>query len=85
MPGLVEADKWGYVTFPFSIEEPEFVLEAGTPLIQAIPYKRESDKLDLIVRSGTEEEYENSKKELFQAENDRINYKTYPEKFNNKP
>jgi hypothetical protein len=39
----------------------------------------------MIVRNGTEEEYENSKKELFQAENDRINYKTYPEKFNNQP
>tara|TARA_Y100000004_G_scaffold183898_1_gene232284 strand:+ start:9874 stop:10632 length:759 start_codon:yes stop_codon:yes gene_type:complete len=82
LPGLVEADKWGYVTFPFSIEEPEFVLPAGTPLIQAIPYKRNTDKLDLVVRNATDEEYENNKSELFQAENDRVNYKSYPDKLN---
>jgi len=82
LEGLVEADKWGYITFPFSLQEKDFVLPAGTPLIQAIPYKREEQKLSLDVRKGTDEEYEKNDQELFKAEVERINYKNYPEKFN---
>ena len=81
LEGLVEADKWGYITFPFSIQEKEFILPAGTPLIQVIPYKREKEKLKLEIRKGTEKEYEDNRIELLKAQVERINYKEYPNKF----
>jgi|DEB0MinimDraft_10_1074344.scaffolds.fasta_scaffold26835_5 hypothetical protein len=82
LEGLVEADKWGYITFPFSIQQKEFILEAGTPLIQVIPYKREKEKIDLTIRNGTEKEYKDNQIELLKAQTARVNYKTYPDKFN---
>lgn len=81
LEGLVEADKWGYITFPFSIQEKEFIIPAGTPLIQVIPYKREKEKLKLEIRKGTEKEYEDNRIELLKAQVERINYKEYPNKF----
>jgi len=56
LSGMVEADKWGYVTFPFSIENLECAIEPNTPLVHALVYKRE-DKLKLENRMGTEQEY----------------------------
>lgn len=71
MSGIVQADKWGMVTFPFSIENENFVMEAGTPLVQCFIYKRNEDKIDLTVRNGTSEEYKQIDKqtrELFLTE-----------------
>lgn len=56
LTGMVEADKWGYITFPFSIENLECSIEPNTPLIHALIYKRE-EKLELETRAGTEKEY----------------------------
>lgn len=56
LTGIVEADKWGYVTLPFSVENLECIVEAGTPLIHVLIYKRE-DKLNLNIRPGTDKEY----------------------------
>ena len=63
LTGLVEADKWGYVTFPFSIENLDCVVEPGTPIVQAIIYKRE-DKINLINRPGTDKEYKDIELEM---------------------
>jgi hypothetical protein len=71
MSGIVQADKWGMVTFPFSIENENFVMEAGTPLVQCFIYKRNEDKINLTVRNGTSEEYKQIDKqtrELFLTE-----------------
>jgi hypothetical protein len=41
--GSVECDKyWNFVNFPFFLKDPSFkgVIEQGTPLVQAIPFKR---------------------------------------------
>lgn len=57
LTGIVEADKWGYVAFPFEVLSTEFRIEAGTPLIHVFLYKREDYNLKLDVRNGTEEEY----------------------------
>jgi hypothetical protein len=58
LTGIVEADKWGYVSFPFSILNYECTVEPGTPFIHALIYKRENEKVELECRMGTEEEYE---------------------------
>jgi len=71
MSGIVQADKWGMVTFPFSIENENFIMEAGTPLVQCFIYKRNEDKINLTVRNGTSEEYKQIDKqtrELFLTE-----------------
>ncbi len=61
--GLVEADKWGIITFPFEILNAEsFIMKAGTPLVHVIPIKRDSFEYQL--RNGTEEEYEHTNKML---------------------
>ena len=64
LSGVVEADKWGFVAFPFSLEQSDFYLEAGTPLVHCFVFKRESEKIFLIKRSGTDEEYEHIRKQV---------------------
>jgi len=67
LTGLVEADKWGFVTFPFEILKNSFEIKAGEPLIHALFIKRE-DKIELINRLGTDEEYklnDNQNNKLF--------------------
>tara|TARA_A100001035_G_scaffold276170_1_gene270726 strand:+ start:3926 stop:4672 length:747 start_codon:yes stop_codon:yes gene_type:complete len=75
LSGVVEADKWGFVAFPFSLEQSDFYLEAGTPLVHCFVYKRESEKIDLITRSGTDEEYEHIRKQVQLQTISRNNYK----------
>lgn len=45
LSGIVEADKWGDVAFPFAINQSNFYIKAGTPLIHCYLYKRENEKL----------------------------------------
>jgi hypothetical protein len=55
--GLVDTDNYdNIVNFPFFFTQPNFlgILKAGTPLIQAIPIKRES--LKAVTRAMTDEE-----------------------------
>jgi len=68
LSGVVEADKWGFITFPFEILEESFTITAGEPFVHLFIYKREEEKINLNLRNGTDEEYETNKKhhrELF--------------------
>lgn len=49
LAGVVETDKFPVaVNFPFFVKKDfEGIIEAGTPIIQAIPFKREDWKMDL--------------------------------------
>ena len=76
LSGVVEADKWGYVTFVFEILEEDFRLEAGEPFVQCFIYKRDEEKLNLTCRNGTQEEYEQSRKEHRELFITQKNYKT---------
>lgn len=76
LPGLIESDKWGFVTLPFEILNDNVNIEAGTPLIQVVPIKRTEDKLSLTVRKGTDTEYETSQKEFSLRDLDGKNYRT---------
>lgn len=64
--GLVDTDKYiGNVNFPFVLKDPKFegLIPAGTPLIQAIPFKRDNWKFTI---GGAKEkaEAENQAREL---------------------
>ena len=63
LSGVVEADKWGYITFPFEVLEDDFRIEAGEPLVQLFVYKREEEKINLTLREGSDLEYEQVLKE----------------------
>ena len=57
--GIVECDKYDeYINFPFIWKTPNFegVIEAGTPLIQVIPIKRNTLKKDFKCRKQTKKE-----------------------------
>lgn len=57
--GVVDTDKYiDVVNFPFMLRDPNFngVLEAGTPIVQVIPFKR--DEWNMQVHSGTTNRYE---------------------------
>lgn len=59
MSGLVDCDGYfEYVNFPFTFNKPDFhgVVEAGTPLVQVIPIKREDLFKEYIVREMSEAE-----------------------------
>lgn len=57
LPAIVEADKWGFIAFPFEVLKDEFVLEAGTPLIHCHVFKRETENLKLDTKYLSDEEY----------------------------
>ncbi len=79
LTGVVEADKWGYVAFPFSIENYNCTIEAGTPLVYVHVFKKEDIKLK--VRKGTKKEYEDNyleKKNFVINENFITGYKKQP-------
>jgi len=63
LTGMVEGDSWGYVSFPFSIENYNCVVEPGTPLVHAMIYKRE-EPIELECRYGTEKEYKDIELDL---------------------
>lgn len=75
LPGIVEADKWGYVAFPFEILSENFVMQAGTPLIHCLVYKRE-DPLDLIIKEGTQKDYDEIQEDFFELFSSDVNYRT---------
>lgn len=58
LTGIVEADKWGIIAFPFEILKEDFFIEAGTPLVQVFLYKRENQNLKLNISKGTQEEFD---------------------------
>ena len=76
LSGIVESDKWNQITFPFSIEEDEFLIEAGEPLIHVFPYKRDKSKIVLDIDVGTEEDYYQYNKEFKEVVITGKNYRT---------
>lgn len=75
LSGIVEGDKWGAIAFPFEILQDDVHVKAGTPLIHALIYKREeSKKIELNLREGTEQEYQDIKDMYFKRN---IGYQGY--------
>jgi hypothetical protein len=59
LSGIVDCDGYHeYINFPFFFNKPNFtgVIEAGTPLIQVIPFKRDSAISDSVIRAFTEQD-----------------------------
>lgn len=75
LPAIVEADKWGFVTFPLEILKDTFQVQAGTPLIQCFIYKRNEEKLNLKVKKGSDEDYKSIQKEFNKFFINGVNYK----------
>lgn len=75
LPGIVEADKWGHVTFPFEILSNNFVMEAGTPLIHCLVFKRE-EPINLIMKNGTTKDYDKIHEDYFELFSTEKNYRT---------
>lgn len=76
LTGIVEADKWGGIAFPFEILKKEFCIEAGTPLIQVFLYKRENLNLKINARNGTDDEYNKVQIELKKLHISKKTYRT---------
>lgn len=60
--GLVDCDGYfEFINFPFFFNEPNFtgIIEAGTPLVQAIPIKRDNLLKDYNARAFTKKEHKN--------------------------
>lgn len=66
LSGIVEQDKWSYVQFPFEVMKDSFMIEAGTPLILAIPYKRENEKLNLKILQGDDKYYKKVQDDIYE-------------------
>jgi len=75
LPGIVEADKWGYVAFPFEILSDNFIIEPGTPLIHCLVYKRD-EPLNLIMQEGTQKDYDEIYNDFFELFSSDVNYRT---------
>ena len=76
LSGLVEADKWGQITFPFEfINQDKFMIEAGSPMVQVIPIKRES--LEIVNRFGTDKEYKHNDDMMKKYHTSQKTYKYY--------
>jgi hypothetical protein len=75
LPGIVEVDKWTSVAFPFSIHQENFVIKPGTPIVHAHFFKRNETKIELDVRAGTEQEYEEYIKAMQKLTLTEANYK----------
>lgn len=73
--GLVEADKWGQITFPFELLSDKFTIKSGEPMIHIIPVKRNIDKFELVTRKGTNEEYYNINDQFIKYFSTNKNYK----------
>lgn len=78
LSGIVEADKWGMITFPFSIERNSFFIKAGTPLVHAFVYKREDENISLDIKKGTQADFDYFKKSVFHTSSAHIPYKEMP-------
>jgi len=75
LPAIVEADKWGFATFPLEILKTNFYVQGGTPLIQCFIYKRNNEKLELDIRPGTKQEYKDIDNEFKKSIISGVNYK----------
>lgn len=77
LSGVVQADKWGSITFPFEIHNQNFSMEAGTPFVHVFVYKRDEKIDNLIIDSGTEKEYNDIQKKFLKHFSARKDYRKY--------
>jgi hypothetical protein len=75
LSGIVQADKWGSITFPFEVYNHNFSIEAGTPFVHCFVYKRDEKVDNLIIDRGTEEEYDNIEKTFVKLFSSRKDYR----------
>lgn len=57
--GIVDTDRFkAPVNFPFILSDPEFegVIDAGTPIVQVFPFKRDGWKIETVAKSNGEPE-----------------------------
>jgi len=80
LSGIVEGDKWGYIQLVFEVLKDNFEIKAGMPLVHALIYKREDEKLILDIQKGTEEEYNKVRDDFVELFTTRKTYKTKNEK-----
>lgn len=66
LSGIVQHDKWSYVQFPFEILKDSFMIKAGSPLVLAIPYKRDDEKIALNILKGDEEHYKKVQDDIYE-------------------
>ena len=76
LTGIVEGDKWGYAAFPFEVLKDDFYIEAGTPLIHVMLYKREKLNLKINARKGTDAEYDEVQTAMKKLHVSKKNYRT---------
>jgi hypothetical protein len=76
LSGIVEGDKWGYVNLLFEILKDNFEIKAGSPLVHALIYKREDEKLILDINKGTDEEYAKVRDDFIELFTTRKTYRT---------
>lgn len=65
LSGIVETDSYAsLIHFPFvaTASDGIYVLEKGTPLVQVIPFKRDTTDIEASIRQETQEEAENREK-----------------------
>lgn len=60
LSGIIDNDKFGEVNFPFEILKHDFYIQAGTPLIHCLVFKRDDEKLEIINNKFSEENFNKS-------------------------
>jgi|DEB0MinimDraft_6_1074348.scaffolds.fasta_scaffold07445_3 hypothetical protein len=75
LSGIVDNDKFGEVNFPFEILKDNFYIEAGTPLIHCIVFKRDNEKLEIINNEFSQENFEKSQLKRDELVVSRTHYK----------
>lgn len=78
--GVIEGDKWGYVQLLFELLKDNFEIKAGTPLVHALIYKRENEKLILDINKGTTQEYDKVADDFVELFTTRKTYKNNDKK-----
>jgi len=75
LSGIVDNDKFGDVNFPFEILKDNFYIEAGTPLIHCLVFKRDNEKLEIINNEFSQDNFEKSQLRRDEIVVGRANYK----------
>lgn len=77
LSGVVQADKWGSITFPFEIYNDNFSIEVGTPLVHCFVYKRDDTDVNINIDIGTEKDFSNIKKTFTKLISSRRDYRKH--------
>lgn len=75
LSGIVQADKWGSITFPFEIYNNNFSIEANTPFVHVFIYKRNEKVDNLIIDRGSKKDYDMIEKRFMQHISARKDYR----------